>query len=99
MKKLLSALIVVAAALPLYSAHAMTAQQEKMGACNKEAGEKQLKGDERKQFMRDCLKKTPPASAQNISQKEKMKVCNKEAGEKQLKGAERKDFMRNCLKG
>ncbi|MCL2657097.1 MAG: PsiF family protein [Betaproteobacteria bacterium] len=99
MKKLLSALIVVAAALPLCSAHAMTAQQEKMAACNKEAGDKQLKGDERKQFMRDCLKKTPPASAQNMSQQEKMKVCNKEAGAKQLKGGERKEFMRNCLKG
>jgi len=30
-------------------------QQNKMKACNKEAGEKSLKGDERKQFMSDCL--------------------------------------------
>ena len=30
-------------------------QQNKMKACNKEAGEKKLKGDERKQFMSDCL--------------------------------------------
>jgi hypothetical protein len=27
-----------------------------MGACNKEAGEKALKGDERKKFMSECLK-------------------------------------------
>jgi len=32
-----------------------TAQQEKMKACNKEAGEKSLKGDERKKFMSTCL--------------------------------------------
>jgi psiF repeat-containing protein len=32
-----------------------TAQQEKMKACNKEAGEKKLAGDERKKFMSSCL--------------------------------------------
>ena len=32
-----------------------TAQHEKMKACNKEAGEKTLKGDERKKFMSTCL--------------------------------------------
>jgi hypothetical protein len=33
---------------------APTAQQSKMGACNKDAGA--MKGDERKKFMSDCLK-------------------------------------------
>jgi hypothetical protein len=33
-----------------------TVRQSKMGTCNKEAGEKALKGDERKKFMSDCLK-------------------------------------------
>jgi hypothetical protein len=32
------------------------AQQEKMKACSKEAGEKKLKGDERKKFMSGCMK-------------------------------------------
>ena len=32
-------------------------QQEKMKACNKDAKDKALKGDERKKFMSDCLKK------------------------------------------
>lgn len=32
------------------------AQQEKMKACNKEAGEKAFKGAERKKFMSTCLK-------------------------------------------
>ncbi|MFZ5540126.1 MAG: PsiF family protein [Pseudomonadota bacterium] len=31
-------------------------QQEKMAACNKQAGEKSLKGDERKKFMSECLR-------------------------------------------
>ena len=31
-------------------------QPERMKSCNKEAGEKALKGDERKKFMSQCLK-------------------------------------------
>ena len=36
---------------------AATAQQEKMKTCNADATAKALKGDERKTFMSDCLKK------------------------------------------
>jgi psiF repeat len=72
---------------------AKTPQQEKMATCNKEAGDKALKGDERKKFMSECLSKA------KMSQQEKMKACNKEAGEKTLKGDERKKFMSECLKG
>ena len=36
---------------------AATAQQEKMKTCNAEATAQTLKGDERKAFMSDCLKK------------------------------------------
>jgi len=68
-----------------------TAQQEKMTACNKQAGEKNLKGDERKTFMSSCL------SAKPATQQDKMTVCNKQAGEKNLKGDERKTFMSSCL--
>jgi invasion protein IalB len=32
------------------------AQQERMKACNKQAGEKKLKGEARKKFMSGCLK-------------------------------------------
>ena len=32
-----------------------TPQQEKMTACNKQAGEKKLEGDARKKFMSSCL--------------------------------------------
>jgi hypothetical protein len=39
-------------------------QQEKMKTCNKEAKTKSLKGDERKAFMKTCLrgKEAPAAS-------------------------------------
>jgi polyhydroxyalkanoate synthesis regulator phasin len=67
---------------------AENAQQERMKACNAEAGDK--KGDERKAFMSDCLKK------KKVSQQEKMKTCNVKAGE--MKGDERKKFMSDCLK-
>jgi hypothetical protein len=35
-------------------------QQQKMSDCNKEASSKSLKGDERKTFMSQCLKKDAP---------------------------------------
>jgi hypothetical protein len=37
------------------AAKAPSSQQSKMATCNKEAGEKTLKGDERKKFMSECL--------------------------------------------
>lgn len=37
---------------------AQQAQQEKMRSCNADAKKDSLKGDERKKFMKDCLKKT-----------------------------------------
>ncbi|MDD5328755.1 MAG: PsiF family protein [Sulfuricella sp.] len=78
---------------------APTAQQTKMGACNKEAGEKALKGDERKKFMSDCLKAKAPEAAAPAEPAPKltpMATCNKAADGK--KGDERKKFMSGCLK-
>ena len=111
-------LLAAALALSLGAAHAAdapatkTAQQNKMTTCNKEAGDKNLKGDERKSFMKDCLSAKPaaaasapaaaapaaaPAADKKTAQQEKMKSCNKEAGDKKLKGDERKAFMKDCL--
>ena len=74
-----------------------TAQQSKMGDCNKSAGDK--KGDERKAHMKSCLSAKPvAAAAATTTQQGKMKACNKDAGAKQLKGDERKSFMSSCLK-
>ena len=105
MKNLLIALcLAVGFASPAFAADekAPTAQQSKMVTCNKEAGEKALKGDERKKFMTDCLKaKAPDAAKEASAPKDKltpMATCNKAAGEKSMKGDERKKFMSDCLK-
>lgn len=71
---------------------APTVQQNKMGACNQQAGDK--KGDERKAFMKECLSAKADAKA---TQQNKMKTCNADAKTKALKGDERKAFMKECL--
>ena len=73
---------------------AQLAQQEKMKNCNAEAGKKELKGDERKKFMSECL----GSKSASATQQDKMKSCNAEAGKKELKGDDRKKFMSECLK-
>lgn len=78
----------------------LTAQQQKMASCNKDAAAKKLEGDARKAFMKDCLSaEHKGASSAQTAQQEKMKACNKQAGEKNLKGDERKKFMSSCLSG
>ena len=77
-------------------------QQERMSACNKEAGEKKLKGEERKKFMNSCLhggSQAKAASPKQKAQQDKMGDCNKQANLKNMKGEERKSFMSSCLKG
>lgn len=87
--------VAVLLALPvlLNPAFAATEQQNKMTMCNKDAGD--MKGDERKAFMKECLSK-PKVSAAQKAQQDRMKACNVEA--KDLKGDERKKFMSGCLK-
>ena len=79
-----------------------TSQQNKMGACNAQAKTKELKGDERKKFMSECLSAKPAAAAsapqEGSTQQNKMKTCNADAKTKDLKGDERKMFMSECLK-
>lgn len=91
MKSLLS-LLVLGLGMSLGQAYAAdgdgrSAQQNRMASCNAEAGDK--KGDERKAFMKDCLK------SKKATQQEKMKTCNADA--KGKKGDERKAFMKECL--
>ena len=75
----------------VHAADAPTAQQSKMGTCNKDATDK--KGDERKAFMKECLSAKADGKA---AQQTKMKTCNVDA--KGMKGDERKKFMSECLK-
>lgn len=89
----------------------LTPQQQKMRDCNQQAVGK--KGDERREFMRQCLKggaevapaaapvtpATPPAPAKPITQQQKMKNCNVNANGQKLEGDTRKTYMSTCLKG
>lgn len=93
---ILAAVAVSFAALLAAPAHA-TPQQEKMKTCNAEAKTKELKGDERKAFMKSCLSNKPAAAepTAKTKQQEKMKTCNADA--KGKSGDERKKFMKECL--
>jgi len=101
MKKLLPLIAALSLACSACLAQAaaereLTPQQQKMKTCNQQAAGK--KGDERKAFMSQCLKKAPEgasAGKHHSAQNEKMKACNKEATGK--KGGERKAFMKECL--
>lgn len=102
MKQLIS-LVALGLALAVGGAHAAdtiapTAQQGKMKTCNADAKTKDLKGEERKSFMKECLSaKAEPVADGKTKQQEKMKTCNADAKTKTLKGAERKTFMKECL--
>jgi len=67
-------------------------QQDKMKACNDQAGDK--KGDERKAFMKTCLsaKPAPPPKAES-----KMAMCNKQTAG--MKADERAKAQSECMKG
>lgn len=102
MKKLLIALSLALAASGAYAKEdqAATPQQSKMADCNKEAKAKEMKGDERRAFMKSCLSGKPAEAKKEMTpQQMKMGHCNKEAKAKEMKGPERKKFMSECLKG
>ena len=50
-------LVLVLACAPVFAQN--TPQQDKMKACNADAAKKELKGDQRKAFMKDCLAALP----------------------------------------
>jgi hypothetical protein len=67
---------------------AKTAQQTKMGTCNKEADGK--KGDERKAFMKECLSAKKEAAAPSAA-------CEKAAADKKLAGAAKTSNIKKCM--
>lgn len=97
LKIMIAAVLLSAVVVGPVGAAEKTAQQQKMTLCNQQAGEKALKGDERKAFMSQCLKKG--AGSEGLTpQQMKMKTCNADASQKALKGDARKSFMSQCLK-
>jgi hypothetical protein len=98
MKTLLT-LLTVGLSLSLGSAFAADApakssQQNKMASCNKDAGDKKLKGDERKAFMKDCLSAKPAAAASAVAAAPAPAPAAAASGKK---GAQQ-DKMKNCNK-
>jgi hypothetical protein len=94
----MGAAVALAFATPVFAADASasapkTAQQTRMGDCNKQATGKT--GDDRKAFMKSCLSGGTAAAATPMTQQEKMKKCNADATGK--KGDDRKAFMKACL--
>ncbi|HTP98804.1 MAG TPA: PsiF family protein [Casimicrobiaceae bacterium] len=67
-------------------------QQDKMKACNDQAGDK--KGDERKAFMKTCLSAKP---AEPPKAESKMAMCNKKTAG--MKADERAKAQSECMKG
>lgn len=104
MRLVLPALLAATLALgmPIGSADAATAQQQRMTDCNAAASEGKFSGDARKEFMTVCLKgdAASEAAAKDLTpQQKRMASCNGEAAEKGLTGDKRKSFMSSCLKG
>lgn len=97
------------------SALAAESQQNRMKDCNADATRQALKGDARKQFMRDCLatrkdasgdqkavESAPPLARKanaQASQQQRLKNCNADAKARALKGDIRRQFMKDCLSG
>ena len=78
------------AAAPAYAADT-NSQQDKMKACNTQAGDK--KGDDRKAFMKTCLSAKPAEPAKPES---KMAMCNKKTAG--LAKEERAKAQSECMK-
>jgi len=74
-----------------------SSQQDKAKACNSMADKKGLKGDDRKNFMQDCLSKAGNQQLNDMSQKDKMNVCKNLADKKNLTGNDRRSFLKDCM--
>jgi carboxypeptidase C (cathepsin A) len=96
-----AAVVVMALTAPAFAQQSANPQQERMKACNTQAGTQHLSGDARKTFMSNCLagKTNGSGSTAANSQQERMKACNTQAGTQHLTGDARKTFMSTCLKG
>ena len=70
---------------------AKTKQQSKMTTCNADPKAKELKGDERKAFMKGCL-----SANKQEKQQTKMGTCSADFKATGKEGKERQAFMKEC---
>lgn len=79
-------------------AAASASNQDKIKACNDLADRKNLKGDDRKNFLHDCISKTTDVQPlSDVSQKDKLNACKNLADKKNLKGEDRRSFLKDCM--
>ena len=83
--------------LPRAAANQESSQQDRVKTCNNMADKKGLKGDDRKNFMQDCLNKAGNEKLNEMSQKDKMNVCKNLADKKNLTGNYRMSFLKDCM--
>jgi len=77
------------------------AQIDKMRNCRTTAEKKQLKGEARKDFVRNCIydgKPPPKVALPKQSVHPTSGHCKRQAAAKELKGKERAKFIKDCLK-
>lgn len=77
------------------------AQIDKMRNCRASAEKKQLKGEARKDFVRNCIYDGKPPPKMAIPKKSvhpTINHCKRQAAVKELKGKERTKFIQDCLK-
>ncbi len=79
----------------------LTPQQDCMRSCNTGAGARELSGEARQSFMRECLSGSVEAMPrpQLTAQQQKMRDCNAQAATRNLAGDGRQRFMSECLGG
>ena len=77
-------------------------QRDKFAACARDS--RGMKGDERREFMSECLRKHPADAAKQPalagdSGGARLAPCNAEADRRKLHGDERNAFLGACLRG
>ena len=92
-KVVASILVLTAVSLGVSPARA-TAQQDRAKACNDMADRKGLKGQDRKNFLKDC---NNAKSLDEMNQKDKMEACKNLADKRNLSGADRRSFIKDCM--
>jgi len=73
-------------------------QQDKMTACNKEAGDKKLSGDERKKFMSECLSSKPAGETAATEKAAGEKAATEKAAADKPAATSQQEMMKACNK-
>src|SRR3954465_4665422 len=83
--------------VPVLGADGLTADQQRLRACNTQAKHKGLEKTARSRFITDCLNGRKGARPLTPIQA-KNQACTKEADSRKLEGAARRGFMSDCTK-